>query len=333
MPRASSTKKKQAYQPPNIQSLTPIERVDFPFGRAYTPLLGYLRDNFKTQEWTKENRQHIPSVTTIQNIMSKGIGFEKWLGSYGSYEEAMEYANTAATEGTQIHLCLEQLTMGVDIDFTQPYFDVDKQETREWTNPMIKFMESGNQFFLDHMIQIEGNEVPLFDPRKDYTGTLDMVARIKVEEGLSPSQAKCTDLKEGMSGRILLDIKTLRNSSTLSNKFENHKYQVTAYKNLWEGLFPDHPIDFMGVLYVMNSWRGAPKYKLKLVEEDLTQEWDAMVKLWYGKNGAIKPVYAKPRPRGINSCFKQTKDVMITDKKMKSETIVTETENEKEKES
>lgn len=333
MPRASSTKKKQAYQPPNIQSLTPIERIDFPFGRAYAPLLGYLRDNFKTQEWTKENRQHIPSVTTIQNIMSKGIGFEKWLGSYGSYEEAMEYANTAATEGTQIHLCLEQLTMGVDMDFTQPYFDVDKQETREWTDPMIKFMESGNQFFLDHMIQIEGNEVPLFDPRKDYTGTLDMVARIKVEEGLSPSQARCTDLKEGMSGRILLDIKTLRNSSTLSNKFENHKYQVTAYKNLWEGLFPDHPIDFMGVLYVMNSWRGAPKYKLKLVEEDLTQEWDAMVKLWYGKNGAIKPVYAKPRPRGINSCFKQTKDVMITDKKMKSETIVTETENEKEKES
>ena len=333
MPRASSTKKKQAYQPPNIQSLTPIERVDFPFGRAYAPLLGYLRDNFKTQEWTKENRQHIPSVTTIQNIMSKGIGFEKWLGDYGSYADAMEYANTAATEGTQIHLCLEQLTMGVDIDFTQPYFDVDKQETREWTDPMIKFMESGNQFFLDHMIQIEGNEVPLFDPRKDYTGTLDMVARIKVEEGLSPSQAKCTDLKEGMSGRILLDIKTLRNSSTLSNKFENHKYQVTAYKNLWEGLFPDHPIDFMGVLYVMNSWRGAPKYKLKLVEEDLTQEWDAMVKLWYGKNGAIKPVYAKPRPRGINSCFKQTKDVMITDKKMKSETIVTETENKKEKES
>jgi len=332
MPRASSTKKKQAYQPPNIQSLTPIERIDFPFGRAYAPLLGYLRDNFKTQEWTKENRQHIPSVTTIQNILSKGIGFEKWLGSYGSYEEAMEYANTAATEGTQIHLCLEQLTMGVDMDFTQPYFDVDKQETREWTNPMIKFMESGNQFFLDHMIQIEGNEVPLFDSRKDYTGTADMIARIKVEEGLSPSQAKCTDLKEGMSGRIMLDIKTLRNSSTLSNKFENHKYQVTAYKNLWEGLFPDHPIDFMGVLYVMNSWRGAPKYKLKLVEEDLTQEWDAMVKLWYGKNGAIKPVYAKPRPRGINSCFKQTKDVMITDKKMKSETIVTETENEKEKE-
>ena len=293
----------------------------------------YTRDNDLGSRHYNVGDKKIPSVTTIQNIMSKGIGFEKWLGSYGSYEEAMEYANNAATEGTQIHLCLEQLTMGVDIDFSQPFFDVDKQETREWTNPMIKFMESGNQFFLDHMIQIEGNEVPLFDPRKDYTGTLDMVARIKVEEGLSPSQAKCTDLKEGMSGRILLDIKTLRNSSTLSNKFENHKYQVTAYKNLWEGLFPDHPIDFMGVLYVMNSWRGAPKYKLKLVEEDLTQEWDAMVKLWYGKNGAIKPVYAKPRPRGINSCFKQTKDVMITDKKMKSETIVTETENEKEKES
>ena len=332
MPRASSTKKKQAYQPPNIQSLTPIERVDFPFGRAYAPLLGYLRDNFKTQEWTKENRQHIPSVTTIQNIMAKGIGFDKWLASYPSYEDAMAYANKAATEGTQIHLCLEQLTMGVDIDFSQPYFDPDKQEVREWTDPMIKFMESGNQFFLDHTIQIEGNEVPLFDSRKDYTGTLDMVARIKVEDNLTPTEAKCSDLKEGMSGRILLDIKTLRNSSTLSNKFANHKYQVTAYKNLWEGLFPEHPIDFMGVLYVMNSWRGRPKYKLKLVEEDLTQEWDSMVKLWYAQNGPIKPVYAKPRPRGINSCFKESKNVMITNKRLKSNTIITEQDNKTEKE-
>ena len=55
---------------------------------------------------------------------------------------------------------------------------------------MIKFMESGNQFFLDHMIQIEGNEVPLFDSRKDYTGTLDMVARIKVRRRLISISAK-----------------------------------------------------------------------------------------------------------------------------------------------
>ena len=159
-----------------------------------------------------------------------------------------------------------------------------------------------------------------------------MVARIKVEDNLTPAEAKCTDLKEGMSGRILLDIKTLRNSSTLSNKFANHKYQVTAYKNLWEGLFPDHPIDFMGVLYVMNSWRGRPKYKLKLVEEDLTQEWDSMVKLWYAQNGPIKPVYAKPRPRGINSCFKESKNVMITNKRLKSNTIITEQDNKTDKE-
>ena len=330
--RASSTKRKQAYQPPNLELLTPIERVDFPFGRAYTPLLSYLEESFKTQEWTKENRQHLPSVTTIQNIMAKGIGFDKWLASYGSYEDAMAYANKAAREGTQIHLCLEQLSMGVDIDFDSKYFDPDTQEVREWTDPMIKFMESGNKFFCDHTIQIEGNEVPLFDSRKDYTGTLDMVARIKVEENLSPSEAKCTDLKEGMSGRILLDIKTLRNSSTLSNKFVHHKYQVTAYKNLWEGLYPDHPIDYMGVLYIMNSWRGAPKYKLKLVEEDLTQEWDAMVKLWYAQNGPIKPVYAKPRPRGIRSCFKPTKNLMVTDSKMKENTIVEYQDNKKQKE-
>jgi hypothetical protein len=105
---------------------------------------------------------------------------------------------------------------------------------------------------------------------------------------------------------------------------------VTAYKELWNGLFPEHPIDFMGVLYVMNSWRGTPKYKLKLVEEDLTQEWDYMVKLWYKKNGPIKPVYAKPRPRGIKSCFKANKNVMVTNKRLKSNTIITEQEKQKE---
>ena len=113
MPRASSTKKKQAYQPPNIQSLTPIERIDFPFGRAYAPLLGYLRDNFKTQEWTKESRQHLPSVTTIQQIMAKGIGFDKWLASYPSYEDAMAYANKAATEGTTLEICHRMLSQKI----------------------------------------------------------------------------------------------------------------------------------------------------------------------------------------------------------------------------
>ena len=124
MPRASSTKKKQAYQPPNIQSLTPIERVDFPFGRAYTPLLSYLEENFKTQEWTKESRQHLPSVTTIQQIMAKGIGFDKWLASYPSYEDAMAYANKAATEGTQIQLCQEQVQQRKNKHINPPTFSL-----------------------------------------------------------------------------------------------------------------------------------------------------------------------------------------------------------------
>ena len=332
--RASSTRRKQAYQAPNIQSLTPIERIDFNFGRAYTPLLTYLEDNFKTQGWTKENRQHLPSVTTIQNVKSKGIGFDKWLGNAKSYEDAMAEGRSAAKDGTQIHLCIEQLSMGVDLDFDNPYFDPDTQEVREWTEPMIKFMQSANQFFLDHAMHIEGNEVSLFDPRKDYTGTVDMVARIKVEEGLTPAQARCTDLKEGEDAvRMLIDVKTLRNSSTLQNKFKNHRYQVQAYKNLWNALFPEHPIDKIAVLYVMNSWRGAPKYKLKIVEEDLSQEWEALVTLWKDEHGwPIKPIYAKPRPKGIRSCFKTKKEMMITDSKLKENTIIEYQDNKTEKE-
>lgn len=325
MTRASSTKKAKAYQPPNLQSLTPIERIDFPFGRAYAPQLDYLKGHFKTQEWTKENRQHLPSVTTIQQIKSKGIGFDKWLSSYSSYEDAMAYANKAAQEGTQIHICGEQLAMGVDMDFDQPYFDVETQEVRPWTNPMIKFMESFQQFYLDHTLMIEGSEVPLFDSRQNFTGTLDMVGKIKLDDSISDHQKenrkKCSELKEGESGRMLIDVKTLRNSSTLASKFANHKYQVTAYKMLWNGLFPEHPIEYMGVLYIMNSWRGAPKYKLKIVKENLEEEWKMWTHLWHKENGVIKPVYRKPRSRTIKSCFKVNKNMMVTDPKLKGMAI------------
>ena len=319
--KASSTKRKQAYQAPDLRSLTPIERIDFPFGRAYAPQLEWLQDTIKTQEWTKENRKHLPSVTTIQKLKSKGIGFEKWLCSYPSYDDAIRYANKAAKEGTQIHICGSWLAEGLDIDLEQPYFDPETEEVRPWNGPMIKFMESFQQFYMDHQFIVEGSEIPLFDFREDFTGTLDMIGRIRREPDLSKRQAQCTELKEGDVGRILLDVKTLRNASTLDNKFRSHKYQVTAYRMLWENLFPDHPVDHTGILYIMNSWRGEPKYKLKIINEDLESEWRMWVQLWHRDNGPIKPVYAPPRPTMIRSVFKKKGDLMVTDQKLKEKAM------------
>jgi hypothetical protein len=58
------------------------------------------------------------------------------------------YANKAAREGTQIHLCLEQLSMGVDIDFDSKYFDPDTQEVKRVDQSYDKVYGKWKQVFL-----------------------------------------------------------------------------------------------------------------------------------------------------------------------------------------
>ena len=85
--------------PQLITSKIPISRLDTPKGRAY-----YARDS------KLEDRQYIYSSTTIlSNTLTKGIGFDMWLGNALSYKDAMKYANERAFIGTMTHAMIMYL--------------------------------------------------------------------------------------------------------------------------------------------------------------------------------------------------------------------------------
>ena len=69
--------------PQLITSKIPISRLDTAKGRTY-----YQRD-IKV-----EDRVYIYSSTTVlSNTLTKGIGFDMWLGNAVSYKDAMKYVS------------------------------------------------------------------------------------------------------------------------------------------------------------------------------------------------------------------------------------------------
>ena len=67
-------------------SLIPLKRLDTPHGRTY-----YQRDA------DKADRTYLYSSTTIlDNVLTKGLGFDMWLGNANSYKDAMDYGKERA---------------------------------------------------------------------------------------------------------------------------------------------------------------------------------------------------------------------------------------------
>tara|TARA_Y100000593_G_scaffold95130_1_gene200446 strand:- start:15368 stop:15736 length:369 start_codon:yes stop_codon:yes gene_type:complete len=89
-----------------ITSKTPIKRLDTPHGRVYYGI---------DQEEGK--RTYIYSSTTIlDNTLTKGIGFNMWLGNANSYKDAMEYGKERAEVGSITHALCMYLIWGYEID-------------------------------------------------------------------------------------------------------------------------------------------------------------------------------------------------------------------------
>ena len=87
-------------------SKIPLKRLDTPKGRTY------YQGNVDPEE-----RVYIYSSTTIiGNVLSKGIGFDMWLGNASSYKDAMEYGKERADIGSCVHALCMYLVWGETID-------------------------------------------------------------------------------------------------------------------------------------------------------------------------------------------------------------------------
>ena len=134
-----------------------------------------------------------PSVTTIiGDTLSKGKGFEMWLGNHPSYKIACEERDIAADRGTLVHELAEDYMNGESVES-------DNEE-------ICKHLMSFEKFWLDNEVQLIETELFMWHKDVPWAGTCDIIAKI--------------------GGKYcIIDIKT-------GNYYKSHEIQLNMYAEL-----------------------------------------------------------------------------------------------------
>lgn len=217
-----------------ISSKIPTKSMDFKGNRYYYDKL----------EKEPEKRHYVMSVTTWLNCLSKGIGFNMWLGNATSYKDAMSYANERALIGNQVHAMCMWLIWGKSVDTSLGWYDADDSKIKPIPDES-KLRLSAFIDFVDEYKPIPvATEISLYDPEFKWAGTADQIMMIDGETWL-------------------IDIKTGAEYP------KEQQLQLTAYKLLYDHLYGDITgnIDQLACLYL--TARGKFKLKkFKFVPED-----------------------------------------------------------------
>ena len=212
-----------------------VRRQDTPAGRVY---------RYKDNDDLSKNAD-IYSVTTVLNVVDKGVGFHKWLGNSPSYDLAMEYGKTRAELGTMVHAYCSMLSWGMKVDTSIGWDDrnhVRHHVPDEAKRRLLGFID----YFKEERPIMIASEIMLFNPKKyekeyayPFAGTADMV--YLTGENNKPKMVLC-------------DIKTGKEYP------KQHALQLTAYKILWDSLYGNEKgnIDVLKTLYLKDNG----KYKL-----------------------------------------------------------------------
>lgn len=282
MPKAKSKKDEL------LQTPIPVERHDLSNGRWYTPV-----DEWWFEHYSEDTPKiYKRSSTTVESVVSKGYGFDKWLGKSPTYEHAMEYANKRAMIGTIVHSDVEQLLLGEEIDMSMDWLDHDGKMYKR-TDEMAKYLMSFIKFTEDVEYETEALEICMFDLAADNEGN-----QLHPWAGTADWIVKITN-KKGISERWLVDWKT-------GNDYPIHQLQLTSYQMLFESMFPDLKIDGIGCLYLKSGWRKEPNYKFKKFKF-IPKTWNKVmdVSLWSENN----PVPKFRRELPLSFSLKQVQEV------------------------
>jgi len=237
------------------------------------PVIKWLEDKNTfskegSQRWYRVdgNGEWVPSVTTVLNVMDKGIYFHKWLANHLNYEHACQVRDEAAQRGTDVHLICETLLEGKEI--------VLEECSNEILKRIMCFEEWWNSIGVEEII---ASEVMLAYPGIQYAGRFDFIARI-----------------DGKN--TLIDIKT-------GGYYNTHDLQASMYKILWDticeelDLGPEYMIEDMYGLYLKDGWIKGPNPQYKKLKFR-PKEVEAAITLWrYNNENAYgKVVPPKPKP-------------------------------------
>ena len=102
-----------------------------------------------------------PSVTNIiGQTLTKGIGFEQWLGNHPSYKIACEERDKAAARGTEVHDLAEQYMLGESVQ--------SKNEE------VCKHLMSFEKFWNENEVGLIATELFMWHEDIKWAGTCDI---------------------------------------------------------------------------------------------------------------------------------------------------------------
>lgn len=133
-----------------------------------------------------------PSVTTILGALSKGTGFDMWLGNHPSYKIACEERDIAAARGTLVHDLAEKYMHGESVE----------SENEE----ICKHLMSFEKFWKENEVQLIDTELFMWHQDVPWAGTCDIIAKIGGKN-------------------CIIDIKT-------GNYYKSHEIQLNMYAEL-----------------------------------------------------------------------------------------------------
>ena len=196
-----------------------VSRVDTNIGRCYA-----------TSEEDPETYR--PSVTTIENIISKGKLFEVWLANFGGYDKVQKYVGKKADDGTLVHDYIDELILNGSVKV---------EEDTEYH--IKKYIQSFQAFWDEHKPIPVASELMLYHKGYFTSGTCDFIGYI--------------------DGKLaIIDWKTGNEYPT------SHRIQLCAYKELFNMIFPNDKIEEIYGLYIKGTWRKKPTFKLRKNEYD-----------------------------------------------------------------
>lgn len=194
---------------------------------------------------------HLPRVTKILNIISKGEGFNNWLKKQG--DKADTILETAGDFGSEIHHILQEIGQNKEIAI-----DILSPKHKRCTKAFIEWKD-------DHIKRFIETEQPVWDIENGYFGTLDAVVELK--------DGRLAVLDYKTSGRI----------------YDTYYLQVSAYTYAYQ-LLSGEKIDTAFILRFEKDDTKMKNMEEKEVS-DLAYEYEhflTALKLWKWQNNKIK---------------------------------------------
>jgi len=184
-----------------------------------------------TQIYRLKDGTRIPGTTTV---ISQNLGWNKQVLMWWANQEGLAGRNhrdtsqQAASAGSIAHLLIECDIKGI------------KPDTSKYPKELIDLAETSYLNFLHWKDSVKfkliHSEISLISETYKYGATIDCIAEIN-------GQLALLDWKTG------------------NGVYEDHKIQLAAYKNIWEEIYPDKPLN--GGIYCLRIDKETAGWDMK----------------------------------------------------------------------